>query len=527
MADQQQQQQQPGDVQQAPQMGADIANQVAMRAQQMLFRKSIVNADTPRKTPPEVPARGDSISKIPPEIPPKRSSLRKHSVDETRAMPPPPLPQKPASAHNSPMAMAKFAKEPSSAALPSQPMAMRPSPLATPQMVAKFEKLQPIQPPQATVMHAINSGVPLNAAAATAASNNNPKQSPFVLRGAVNSPQLGRKPGPPPPTRTTPIKTAIQASAAAATSSPANTLDDDFSSENALRGIERGLQNMERAMQEQMNLRSLEAAQHKLEGLNFNAPLDFKQAMRGGAGSQTSLDGAGSNQSLIENMRMTLGKNMRSIERGMSMEQMRMDNMNAGGGGGGGLRSMDANSNMRAAIEELKSKAFAEMGGQQQRPVENHMKSLDRSLPLELQYSRHHRTQSHEIAEQLRQTFANNAANIMGGSGGMVGAGIAGGVRQSQTGSLSRDDVRMRRRSSHDENQLRQEEAGKVYTFYETSNVIYIYYNYNTIFGATAVSWTAYADIALVGWIGMGFLHSKRLYSILVANPYLLRPEFR
>lgn len=453
MADQQQQQ--PGEVQQAPQMGADIANQVALRAQQMLFRKSIGSSQsdpaTPRRMPPEVPARGDSISKIPPEIPPKRSSLRKNS-DDNKAMPPP-LPQKPASAQSSPMPVPKFAKDAAKAfPPPPQPIAMRPSPLATPQMPAKFEKLNPIRPPQATVLHPINSSPPPNAAA------NNGLKQPFMLRGAVNSPQLGRKPGPPPPTRTTPVKTAIVPAAASAS----NALDDDFSSEDALRGIESGLRNMERAMQEQMNLRSLEAAQQKLEGLNFNAPLDFKQAMRAG-GSQTSLDGSNhSNQSLIDNMRMTLGKNMRSMERGMSMEQMRMENMTTGGGSG--LRSMDTNSNMRAAIEELKSKAFAEMGNQ--RPIENHMKSLDRNLPLELQYSRHHRTQSHEIAEQLRQTFANNAANIMGGGAvgvGGVGSNSVSGIRQPQTGSLSRDDVRMRRRSSHDENQMRQEEAGNVY----------------------------------------------------------------
>lgn len=423
--------QQASDVPQAPQMGSEIANQVALRAQQMLFRKSLSNADSPRKTPPEVPARNDSIIKVPPEIPPKRSSLRKHSVDETKAMPPP-LPQKPASAQNSPMVAPKFPKEPPTKGFPPppQPMAMRPSPLATPQMAPKFEKLNPIQPPQATVMHAMNANIP-------AATNNNGLQQPYLMRGAVNSPQLGRKPGPPPPTRTTPVKSAIQA---------ANVRDDD--SENALRGIESGLRNMERAMQEQMSLRSLEAAHQKLDGRNFNAPpMDFKQALRVAGGSQTSLDGS-NNQSLIENMRMTLGKNMRSIERGMSMEQMRMD----------------PNSNMRAAIEELKNKAAG------QRPVENHMKSLDRSLPLELQYSRHHRTQSHEIAEQLRQTFVNNAANGMGGGGGgggggNVGGGMGGGmagVRQPQTGSLSRDDVRMRRRSSHDENQMRQEEAGNV-----------------------------------------------------------------
>lgn len=445
MADQQQ-----NDSQQPPQMNPDlfrnsqeIAAQAAMRAQQMILRKTIASSETPRKTPPEVPARGDSsMGKIPPEIPPKRSSLRKHSVDEGKSFPPP-LPQKPGSVQNSPLVLPKFSKEP-----PQPGAGIRPSPLATPQMITKFEKPSPIIPP--APLNNINQ--PTNPT-----TNNNGLKQTFNLRASgVNSPQLGRKTGPPPPTRTTPVKTQIHQPAPPSQISPT----DDFGSEDALRGIESGLRNMERAMQEQMNLRSLEAAQQKLEGINFNAPLDFKQALRsiggsggggggGGGGSINSLDG--SQQTLIENMRMTLNKNMRSMERGMSMEQMRLENIS-----NDRMRSMDSNTNMRAAIEELKSKAFAEM---QQRPIENHMKSLDRNLPLELQYSRHHRSQSaqHEIAEQLRQTFANNAANIIGGGGGGGGGGI---VRQ-QTGSLSREDVRMRRRSSHDENQMSQDGAGK------------------------------------------------------------------
>lgn len=413
-----QQQQQSGDAQQAPQMTPEmfrntqeIAAQAAMRAQQLIFRKTSAN-DTPRKTPPEVPARGDSMGKIPPEIPPKRSSLRKHSVDEGKSMPPP-LPLKPVSAQNSPLVLPKFPKEPPKA-FPPPPIGIRPQPLGTPQMIPKFEK--------PTAIASAIPAQPFNQAP-NPMTNNGLKQ-PFSLRGAINSPQLGRKIGPPPPTRTTPQR------------APVSPTDD---SEDALRGIESGLRNMERAMQEQMNLRSLEAVQQSLEGMNFNAPIDFKQALRSG-GSITSLDGS-PNQSLIENMRMTLNKNMRSMERGISMDQMRMENM------GGAMRSIDSNPNMRAAIEELKSRAYAEPS---QRPIENHMKSLDRNLPLELQYSRHHRSQSHEIAEQLRQTFATNAASIMGSG------------RPTTTGSLSREDVRLRRRSSHDENQMSQDGAGKV-----------------------------------------------------------------
>lgn len=428
-------QQQPGDAQQAPQMTPEmfrntqeIAAQAAMRAQQLIFRKT-AGSEMPRKTPPEVPARGDSMGKIPPEIPPKRSSLRKHSVDEAK-VPPPPLPLKPASAQSSPLVLPKFSKEPPKA-FPPPPIGMRPQPLGTPQMVAKFEK--------PTAIASAIPTQPLNQASHPMVSNG--LKQAFSLRGAINSPQLGRKVGPPPPTRTTPQR------------APVSPTDD---SEDALRGIESGLRNMERAMQEQMNLRSLEAAQQQLDGMTFSAPIDFKQTLRSG-GSINSLDGS-SNQSLIENMRMTLNKNMRSMERGISMEQMRMENI--GGSGGGGMRSMDSNPNMRAAIEELKSRAYAEQQPQQ-RPMENHMKSLDRSLPLELQYSRHHRSQSHEIAEQLRQTFAANAANVMGVSGG-GGGNVVGGGGRSNTGSLSREDVRLRRRSSHDENQMSQDGAGNV-----------------------------------------------------------------
>lgn len=404
MAEQQESQQPP---QMTPEMFRnthEIAAQAAMRAQQLMFRKTASN-DTPRKTPPEVPARGDSMGKIPPEIPPKRSSLRKHSVDEGKSQPPP-LPVKPASAQNSPLVLPKFSKEPPKA-FPPPPLGMRP----------KLEKPTAVTPP--SVYNTPNPMVP------TA-----PKQPPFGLRGAINSPQLIRKQGPPPPTRTTPSKAPV---------SPI----EDFSSEDALRGIESGLRNMERAMQEQMNQRSFEAAQQKLES-HFNSPMDFKQCLRSSTGgSVNSLDGS-STQSLMENMRMSLNsnlnKNMRSMERGISMDQMRLENVPSG------MRTMESNPNMRAAIEEMKSKAFAEMSA---RPVDNHMKSLDRNLPLELQYSRHHhRSQSHEIAEQLRQTFANPT-------------GMMGGIRPPPPASLSRDDVRLRRRSSHDENQMSQDGAGK------------------------------------------------------------------
>lgn len=198
---------------------------------------------------------------------------------------------------------------------------------------------------------------------------------------------------------------------------------EDFGSEDALRGIESGLRNMERAMQEQMNIRSLEAAQVKTDQRNFN-PIDFKRNI---GGSATSLDGSGNtvttgptqNMSVIESMRLALSKNMRSMERGSSMDQMKLDHMHLTNS----MRAFEANSgnNVNTA----------------QRPLENHMKSLDRNLPLELQYSRHHhRSQSQqEAVEQLRQNLSNPITATTG---------------------LSREDLRLRRRSSHDENQISQ-----------------------------------------------------------------------
>ncbi|XP_055307857.1 dystrophin-like [Sitodiplosis mosellana] len=393
-----------------------IAAQAALRAQQMMFRQKLnsvsissesatTSAQTAllkKVTPPTVPARGDSVlTKKPPEIPPKRSSLKKPIIDgseELASKHPPPLPQKPNSAQNSPIAAPK---------LKEKPHALRPVP-PTPQIPVKFDR-PPANLPEAT----ITSTNPFNNLRNSLQHIQRPnQQSGNTLPQIMKAPQ----------------GTTVSTTSSSSTTTTARQISpiEDFSSEDALRGIESGLRNMERAMQEQMNkqmnIRSMEAAaQTQNEKRIFN-PMEFKRHI---GGSVNSLDGSGStvpttstqNMSVIESMRLALNKNMRSMERGFSMDQMRLDQMHLNNS----MRNFEAN-------------AGNANGGQ--KPFENHMKSLDRNLPLELQYSRHNRSQSQqEMVDQMRQNMPNPLTGPT---------------------TLSRDDIRLRRRSSHDENQMTQ-----------------------------------------------------------------------
>lgn len=404
-----------------------IAAQAALRAQQIMFRqklnsvsisgentKSAADALALKKSaPPQVPARGDSVlTKKPPEVPPKRSSLKKpiDGIEDAAIKQPPPLPQKPNSAHNSPLPNTK---------LKDKPVPMRPVP-PTPQMANKFDR-PPANLPQTTIA-STNPFCNLR---------NSPQLNQRSNQSSVNnSPQLSNL------SRTTNVATTTTATAPTTTSSSSASSKnatpipvkkkispiEDFSSEDALRGIESGLRNMERAMQEQMNMRSLEAAaQAQNEKRTFN-PMEFKRNI---GGSATSLDGSGNNvattssqnMSVIESMRLALNKNMRSMERGFSMEQMRMDQMHLNNS----MRNFESNTgNITTG----------------QRPFENHMKSLDRNLPLELQYSRNHNRSNsqQEMVDQMRPNLANPIS----------------------APTVSRDDIRLRRRSSHDENQISQ-----------------------------------------------------------------------
>lgn len=405
-----------------------IAAQAALRAQQMMFRQKLCSvtisgentksaADTLKKTappqaepmkkaPPLVPARGDSVlSKKPPEVPPKRHSLKKPNdgLEDPVSKQPPPLPQKPNSAQNSPLATPK---------LKDKTIPMRPVP-PTPQMPPKFDR-PPASLPQATIV----STNPFANLRNTPQLNQRSNQS-----SANNSPILSNV------ARTTSATTITSVATKNGTAMPAKkpiSPIEDFSSEDALRGIESGLRNMERAMQEQMNMRSIEAALAQNDQRNFN-PMEFKRNI---GGSATSLDGSGNNVatassqniSIIESMRLALNKNMRSMERGFSMEQMRLDQMHLNNS----MRNFEANTGN---------------GSPGQRPFENHMKSLDRNLPLEVQYSRHNRSHSQQetIVDQLRQNIINPVAGAA---------------------ALTRDDIRLRRRSSHDENQMAQAQNG-------------------------------------------------------------------
>lgn len=459
-----------------PQMAAEvvkanqgIAAQAALRAQQIMFRQKLnavsisgdgatqsAAAALKKSAPPQVPVRGDSVlTKKPPEIPPKRNSLKKplDGIEDASAnnKQPPPLPQKPGSAQNSPLPVPKLKDKPPQ-------VGMRPVP-PTPQMPAKFDR-----PP---------ANLPASTTASTAsAANVLPSTNPFAnLR---NSPQLNQRSNSIPSSASTAAPPPPPSLAIKPTPKPAKKPSispiEDFGAEDALRGIESGLRNMERAMAEQMNMRSIEAAataaaiaaQANEKRAAFN-PIDFKRSI---GGSATSLDGSGNNimtssttssssasgstqnMSVIESMRLALNKNMRSMERGFSMEQMRMDQLHLNNS----MRNFEANGAGGAANG---------VGGG--RPFENHMKSLDRNLPLELQYSRHTRSHSQQetLMEQLRHhnlvnpmaAAAAAAAAAHSGSAAGGGGGVGGGT------GLSRDDIRLRRRSSHDENQLAQAQA--------------------------------------------------------------------
>lgn len=396
-----------------------IAAQAALRAQQIMFRHKLnavsisgesttsAAAALKKTAPPQVPARGDSVlTKKPPEVPPKRTSLKK-ALDgaEDSSKQPPPLPQKPSSAQNSPLLAPK---------VKDKPIGMRPVPPTPP---VKIDQ----RPPAILPATAIVSTNPF------ANLRNSPQLNQRSNQSSVNnSPQLSDKSHNANANAST---TTSSSSASSKNATPTPTKKpispiEDFSSEDALRGIESGLRNMERAMQEQMNMRSIEAAAQANDKRNFN-PMEFKRNI---GGSASSLDNSGnnvvntSNMSVIESMRLALNKNMRTMERGFSMEQMRMDQMHLNNS----MRNFEANGSNANGV---------------QRPFENHMKSLDRNLPLELQYSRHNRSHSQqEVVEQLRQNIVNP-------------------VVASSGGGLSRDDIRLRRRSSHDENQLAQAQA--------------------------------------------------------------------
>ncbi|GAB0096704.1 hypothetical protein DMENIID0001_122530 [Sergentomyia squamirostris] len=389
----------------------DLAAQAALRAQERLQKVTSGGGDVSQV--PEIPARGGGEGKVPPEIPPKRLSLKKNL--NQGMMPEGPPPPKPAKV----------------------PPPLPQKPQSSPQMVAKLKALEgpgkPINPPPP--VPPIPCGVRMTQSPQLMHKQldkvvNSPQLS--MRASATNSPQLSQ--------RTAQIITNSPMKKPSKTISPS----EDLGSEDALRGIESGLRNMERAMQEQMTLRSLEQhQQQQLDALNFN-PIEYKRTM---GGSIPALDATSQQMRALENLRLTMeshfGNNMRSLERGFSMDQMRLE----------ALRAMESNPNIRSTLEELKQMKDQQ---HQMRPIEHHMRSLDRNLPLELQYSRHHRQQHMQpqadlgdFRDHVRQIEALTRSPIVNRQGG-------GGSGGSSGGNVSREDLRMRRRSSHDEGQIAQ-----------------------------------------------------------------------
>uniref|UniRef100_T1E925 Putative dystrophin n=1 Tax=Anopheles aquasalis TaxID=42839 RepID=T1E925_ANOAQ len=107
-----------------------------------------------------------------------------------------------------------------------------------------------------------------------------------------------------------------------------------------------------------------------------------------------------------------------SLERGASMEKLRYDTS------GSGILNSE---NGMGGLER----------GAQQRPIEHHFRSLDRHLPVELQYTSAQRQRSQEMEFIKQQLLPVITRNQDSNSLNRVGS--------------SKEDLRSRRRSSHDE----------------------------------------------------------------------------
>ncbi|XP_034486594.1 dystrophin isoform X14 [Drosophila innubila] len=504
---------------QIPRLNSELAAQAALRAQQLLRKQSsqdqmqtlpMAGKSLPPPLPPQsrpvpaIPARGSSERTAPPEIPPKRHSLKSMGDGQTMVVvpglppplrQPPPLPKKPASAQssahssaqNSPLAGLKFREKP-------PPPPEKHSTLSAEAMAARrcsnpFE--MPPPPPPLVLQSAVAALSEQSSKNAVANCNPNPVPSPA-------------------PTRSSEAKKLNQKPSAVSAVSPT----DEFGSEDALRGIESGLRNMERAMQEQMNLRSLEAA------VQNNFDLSFKASLAAGGGRHL---GSSVNLRTANYERNLSLDESRAGDSRQSLEELKQ------------LRAQAQQQSLHNSSSSSVSSASASQVEQSMRStIEHHMRSLDRNLPLELQYSRHrmHNNLSaaghHQVAsqaaaaaaaaagqsqqqqqqqqspqppmplssefrEQIRQQLLGNippqvvhnmgqlpgsaaaaallqhqaqsraaaaaaaqaAAQVAAGAGVAVGVGV--GVA---AGGLSREELRMRRRSSHDETQMSQTAAG-------------------------------------------------------------------
>lgn len=391
-----------------------IAEQAAIRAKEIALRSKV----------PDIPSRGGGEQQKAPEIPPKRLNLKKTVMDDhfsngnttsadaipipqrnQERKPPPPVPQKPSSAQNSPRFMDKMTHP----VVPAMnPIAM---PSSLPQQQMFHERISQNSPQLSAknqnIVNILNS--PLFQQRANQYKIQQHQQQHQIM------------------TRQTQMKP---------------TTDDDFGSEDALRGIERGLMNMERAMKEQMTMRNMDFVDGgggKGGEMKFN-PMEFKRSL---GGSFNSLDGGnGQTTTAINTMRMMGGGNMRlnfdgqawgqrAIERNFSMDQMSIALQNAGMKG--------------VPVEDSCSS---------QPPKHNIYRSLDRTLPLELQFSRHRQQQELEFMRQNNQIL-----NLR---------------QQQQQQQQSREDLNLRRRSSHDETQyiMHQQKPATVATSTASGNAV-------------------------------------------------------
>lgn len=383
----------------------DIAAQAALRAQERLQKVR----EPPTSDVPEIPARNSGIFQKAPDIPPKKFNATNNV--------PPPLPQKPQARNDNPSNNGLYAQTQAPAPFVEMPK-------------QRLDYLPQVPSRNPVVDKSAGMQLPVK-------NGNSNGQLEMKLQNKPMANKLHQL-------------------------SPT----EDTSSEDALRGIESGLRNMERAMQEQLVMRSMEVA----DGTKFNVS-EFRAGLRN-IGSLSSFEGLTPPQYMINNNNTSSSSSNNAtgrpvgLERGMSMDQMRMDSQ---------LRSMESNPNIRAAAEEMKMKPADVNGGGKARPVEQHMRSLDRSLPLELQYSRNHHRQQQLQQQQLllQQQLVSKVMNAPDPNrhmdmlnqfihrpnaiGPINPASAAAAAAAGQVPNMMvRDDIKLRRRSSHDENQILQ-----------------------------------------------------------------------
>ncbi|XP_034660514.1 dystrophin isoform X19 [Drosophila subobscura] len=479
-----------------PRLNSELAAQAALRGQQLLRKQSSQEQQQggqhhntlpahktggPPPLPPQgsrpvpaIPARGASDRAAPPEIPPKRHSLKSLPDGQAMMVPglppplrqPPPLPKKPASAQSSAQSSAQN----------------------SPLVAMKFKE----KPPPPPEKHSTLSAEGMAARRCSNPFEMPPPPPPLVLQSAVaalseQSSKNALNPVPSPaPTRASEAKKINQRPSMIAASPT-----EEFGSEDALRGIESGLRNMERAMQEQMNLRNMEAAVQNNFDLSFKASLAAGTRHLGGGSVNLRTANYERNLSLDEGR---AGDSRQSLEE---------------------LKQLRAQAQQQSLHNSSSSSSSSHVEQSMRSTIEHHMRSLDRNLPLELQYSRHRFQNnlsavgssggggsvsassqqppmplSSEFREQIRQQLLGNippqvvhnmgpspgsaaaaallqhqaqsraAAAAAAAAAAQVAAAAAAAAQVAAGGGLSREELRMRRRSSHDETQLSQNASG-------------------------------------------------------------------